>query len=402
MEYLKCLLLVVAIWSVSNSGFAQDWVQLTNAPSHNWSSIACSADGSKLVAVNDDSYSFGGNFTFVGSIFWSTNSGANWTQASDAPPAGWIAVVSSTDGNTLIALPADGPLYKSIDSGKTWSPTNTPSTLLNCIALSADGTKVVAGAWDDFTYAHSLLYTSTNSCASWNTNNSPAQYWTSIASSANGARFVAVAVNPTATGPICTSFNSGRSWQVTSAPQDNWYAVASSSDGVKLIAAVSGGQVYTSKDAGTNWTPTILPSAAWDSMASSADGTKLIAAQNYGGTIYTSTNSGVDWKQANVPSASWLSVVSSADGNKLAAVSFQGLIYVSQSRPSPHLSVNRLPGKLDFSWVIPSTNFILQQSHDLISWVHLTNAPMLNLTNLQNHVTVSPTNSNGFFRLSSP
>jgi hypothetical protein len=50
---------------------------------------------------------------------------------------------------------------------------------------------------------------------------------------------------------------------------------------------------------------------------------------------------------------------------------------------------------------VPSTNFVLQQNPDLtaIGWENLTNTPVLNLTNLQNEVILSPSNSSGFFRL---
>ncbi|MEI8044087.1 MAG: hypothetical protein WCL11_21935 [Verrucomicrobiota bacterium] len=394
--------MIAAVWSGWNSALGRTWIQQTNAPSETWHSIASSADGSKLVAVNDNMYFNGHDFVFYGSIYTSTNSGASWTQATNAPPAAWIAVTSSAGGNSLVALPADGPLYASRDSGTTWTPINTPSSFLDCIASSADGTKLAAGAWNDFVPTPSLIYTTTNSGATWATNNAPSEYWTSIASSANGTKLVAVAVNPTTTGPIYTSVDSGITWNVTSAPETNWYAVASSADGVKLIAAVSGGQVYTSIDSGANWTVTGLPSAAWDAVASSADGTRLVAAENYGGTIYTSTDSGVTWIQADVPAASWLSVASSADGNKLVAVSFQGMIYASQTLPSPRLNLTPLGANLVLSWVIPATNFVLQQSSNLISWVNVTNTPTLNLTNLQKEVVLAPSNSSGFFRLSTP
>jgi hypothetical protein len=66
--------------------------------------------------------------------------------------------------------------------------------------------------------------------------------------------------------------------------------------------------------------------------------------------------------------------------------------------------LNVLPAgsNLAISWLIPSTNFVVQQSSDLISWVDLTNTPTLNLTNLNNELIISPTNSSGFYRLNTP
>jgi len=63
------------------------------------------------------------------------------------------------------------------------------------------------------------------------------------------------------------------------------------------------------------------------------------------------------------------------------------------------VNVSPKNGNLKFSWTVPSTNFVVQQSPDLASWTDVTNAPVLNLTNLQNEVTLPPAGSSGFFRL---
>jgi len=53
---------------------------------------------------------------------------------------------------------------------------------------------------------------------------------------------------------------------------------------------------------------------------------------------------------------------------------------------------------------IPSTEFVLQQNLDLAApnWVTLANSPVLNLSNLQQQVTLSSTNSKAFYRLAAP
>jgi len=56
-------------------------------------------------------------------------------------------------------------------------------------------------------------------------------------------------------------------------------------------------------------------------------------------------------------------------------------------------------GSLKLSWLVPSTNFVMQQSPDLQNWADMTNQPVLNLTNLQNEVILSPPGSNVFYRL---
>jgi hypothetical protein len=70
--------------------------------------------------------------------------------------------------------------------------------------------------------------------------------------------------------------------------------------------------------------------------------------------------------------------------------------------PDPQLNLTPSGTNLQLSWTVPSTNFVLQQSPDLMSWSVPTNTPVLNLTNLQYQVTLLPTNTSGFYRLSTP
>jgi hypothetical protein len=164
-------------------------------------------------------------------------------------------------------------------------------------------------------------------------------------------------------------------------------------------------EIYTSTNGGLNWLQqSNAPNAYWSAVASSADGTKLIAAPGVG-NIYTSTNSGLTWLTNNV-SGDWNAVALSADGGELVAETTvngggSGKIYISQSTPSPQLNITPTNANLMLSWLVPSTNFGLEESPDLSagSWLALTNTPVLNLTNLQNQVCLPPTNSSGFFRL---
>ena len=112
------------------------------------------------------------------------------------------------------------------------------------------------------------------------------------------------------------------------------------------------------------------------------------------------------------PSTNWSKIASSADGTKLAAAvagnfyvpNAGGGIWTSQITPSPIVNLSPTNNNLALSWLIPSTNFILQQNSDLTTtnWSAVTNAPVLNLTNLQNQVTLPAPASNAFFRLKTP
>ena len=101
----------------------------------------------------------------------------------------------------------------------------------------------------------------------------------------------------------------------------------------------------------------------------------------------------------------WRGIASSADGAKLvAADGSPGGIWSLQATPAPQLKLAPSGGQLTASWVVPSTNFVLQQNLDLTTtnWTNVANQPALNLTNLQYQVSLSPSNGNGFYRLVVP
>ncbi len=299
------------------SGFTNSSWQQSSIGTANWSSIAASADGVKMVAAANGS----------GQLYNSVNSGKTWT--STAPFSGaWQAVASSADGIKLVAALNGGVIYTSTNSGASWVPGLGPAAF-SSVASSADGTRIVAVINNNSTGGVGI-YASTDSGATWIQQSSAARFWFSVASSANGSNLVAVVAGGTGAG-IYT--NSGNTWTATSAPSKTWVSVASSADGIKLAAVESGtGQIYTSVNRGSTWTQqTNAPSLTWASIASSADGGKLVAASK-GGGIYSSINFGVTWtQQPGTTNKNWNCIAASADGGTLAAGVFNAGLYYAQA-----------------------------------------------------------------------
>jgi hypothetical protein len=332
-----------------------------------WACIASSADGNILFAMN------------YNTVWISTNSGVSWCSNTVSGVGWWTAVALSADGEKAVAVNAGpaygqgvpGGIYTSTNSGRTWSETLAPSNTWSCVASSADGTTLAAAVLGS-SLPRAPVYVSTNSGATWApTACPPNMQCTALASSADGRELIVGGFDgeTTGAGMLYTSTNSGNTWISNSLPLfERWYGVASSADGARLVAV----------------------------------------AQNYGG-IFTSTNSGITWVSNSLPNTpAWLSVASSADGTKLVAACpgspSGGGIYTRQSTPAPQLNSTLINGNLALSWLIPSTNFVLQQSSDLITtnWSIVTNAPILNLTNLQNQVTLPAPAGSAFFRLATP
>ena len=384
------------LFTAVNSAFAQTWIQQTNAPTTNWTAIVSSTDGNKLAAVSG------------GTCYTSTNSGTTWitnnlpadSHVDPLNPPHFNVLAASAAGTQLVgAAYNSGIIGVSTNWGFTWSyPTNYADADWNSIASSADGKTLVL---TESGPAIPTVYASTNSGATWYlltqlpNNGSQSPF---AAMSADG-NCLAVAVYDRC---ICSTTNFGKSW-MTNNLSEPWDAIAMSADGTKLVAAPAGGNIYTSTDFGVTWVQqTNSPNLLWSFVASSADGTKLVAAV-YGSAIYTSTNSGNTWTSNNAPNLPWETVVSSADGNKLAAAVYgaDGGIWTLQTTPTPQLNIQIQNTDLALSWLIPSTNFALQQNLDLTTtnWMTLTNEPTLNLTNLNDEVVLPQTNSSGFFRL---
>jgi hypothetical protein len=300
------------------SSFAESSWRLTSASSpQNWDSIASSSDGGELIAA-----------IYGGGIYVSVDSGVTWTETNSTAGT-WRSVACSSNGGKLFAALYGGGIYTNSATG--WGIGGSTSGLdWYSVACSSDGAKLVAAV------NGGGIYTSTNSGSTWEqqTTGLPTGTpdWYYVVSSANGSNLAAVVYG----GGIYTSTNSGSTWEqpTTGLPSNpDWVSIASSADGSKLAAVAVSHGIYTSVNSGSNWSQQTNGAPAnlnWASIVSSADGSKL-AAVVYGGGIYTSSNYGVTWTQAGASSNNWYSIASSADGSGLAATIDGGGIYTAQS-----------------------------------------------------------------------
>ena len=392
------MVILTAIWmfAMTQVVSGQTWMQ-TRAPTTNWQSVASSADGKILAAAAGRQISVG---AYTGGVFISTNSGNDWFQANLPATNFYAGIALSADGSGLATTFINGGIYYSTNLGTTWSFNSTyfPPRYFgpaHTIASSADGTKLAVSC--------AMIYTSTDGGATWASNNISGPRYASISSSADGNKLAVASLSDTA---VYLSTDAGMTWRTNNVPNGAFQDIASSADGSHLIAAGSQqipGPIYTSSDSGMTWVSNNAPKTGWRTVAASADGTFLAAAT---ASISLATN-GV-WATNTTPTVSGgiVSLASSADGAQLVAASGStqpGNIYTLKVIRPPQLKLAPDSGRnIVLSWLVPSTNFVLQQSSDLASWADLTNAPTLNFTNLKNQVMLSPSNSSGFYRLAVP
>ena len=422
MKRLLPFLFLLGAMSAENLAVAQTWTQFTLATNNYWPTVAMSADGMQMVAVQDDPY------RGVSGIYKSTNSGATWFKTSAPTNLHFQSIISSADGSRIAAVSENG-IHSTTNGGETWGLTGATSGKWWNLISSADGVKLAALTNNDTTD----LYFSTNAGATWikPTNAANPSFWASLAMSANGTKIVGqIGGRQIGEGALTTrSTNGGVTWYVmTNAPKYEGglipsQNIAMSADGIKIVLAYTASgkftngnlkpsAIYLSTNSGETWLQTGAPSNYWQNVVMSADGKRIVAVGNskyslINSSIFTSTNSGDTWVSNALPQQEWLSLACSADGAKIIAGAghlYQaGGIYLGNQlqRPTP-ISVASTNGQLKLAWPLPSTNLVLQQSSDLQNWMADTNPPALNTDNMQNEVIVPATNGKAFFRLATP
>jgi hypothetical protein len=409
------LLLLMAVSSCQ--AHAQQW-NLTSAPATPWISIACSADGARIVAV-----------AYNGPMYVSTNGGVDWNPvAISGTPwvTNWASVGSSADGTKLVATtseywsgliyPQAGLIYFSTDSGISWAPANAPAAVWGPVAVSADGSRCFAGIGG---YPGGPIYASTNSGAGWFLTGAPTsgEQWSAIALSADGTVVIASSgpyVN--GQGSVYTSTNAGSTWRTSNVPALPWNSVAASADGRRLIAVpqatyfmgfiLARYPVQMSSDFGSTWSE--VPSSAnpWNGVASSAEGLRWTAVTgdpttggpSPGGGFYLWTNGyGQSWYSTNTSGESLRTVACSADGARAFAASSH--IYAFSTTPvPPRLSLSVTDGHAIVSWIVPSTPYVLEESANLNGqWTEIVGTPALN--GIRKEVSLPSSGNGSFYRL---
>lgn len=305
------------------------WNELPAAGAQKWHALAASANGSKLFAGVDSG----------GSLYRSTDFGANWSVISGTSSRNWFSVATNIDGTKVAAVDRGGDIWTSTDSGSTWTVRQVDGQVRNweSIASSSDGAKLVAVASNDS--QNGFIYTSTDSGVTWSSNRAPAgnNKFTGVASSSDGTYLAAT----TWSSGIFTSSDSGQTWTLRSLPVPNagrtyLQSVASSSDGSRLVtgsrstAGSNGGIIFTSADYGASWTSFTQTGFDYISFASNGDGSR-VAASIYGQRgVSTSSDYGVTWSFQSVGMQGDVPIASNIDGSLLFVGGYGGNLWTGK------------------------------------------------------------------------
>jgi hypothetical protein len=373
-----------------------------------------------------------------GPLYISTNTGQAWSTISTTnnvlpSSANWGNVGISSDGTYLVATISGGSIYTSTNGGAFWANVQTTVTgtsagasWSNCLAISGNGSTIVAGQ-SNTSGGSGLLYVSINtvfiktiSTSTWSANNIPAsinvesgtqsittQAWTSVSISSNGQVMAASSSNSLG-GYLYLSTNTGTNWSLNttlSSSQINVSSVALSTSGQYILVSVSSSNLYVSTNTGTSWT-TISNAQPWTEVAVSSDGQAMVAV---GTNIqpYVSTNYGKNWSSYGT-AQNYTAVSVSSTGNNMAAGTTGGQIYLSSNTGANWAA---LTNSTTANWtgismsstgqfIVASSNLALYLSTNYgLTWTSLANYPGLqNSGNSWSSVSIS---SDGLFIVAS-
>ena len=350
---------VIDTSSLSNTTVTGQTWAVSDATPRNWWAVASSADGLKLVAATNGTIASSTGVPPLGNdgrIYTSTDGGASWTaRVTTGSLPTWSSVASSADGTKLAAVGPGNNIWTSGDSGLTWLPSDIPR-FWTSISMSANGNQMAAvveegpnsaGAnpagpvGEGLIYLYSRAANDAFGVGAWTPVKSTVssfRNWRSITMSADGSRLAAVAHTDGGSPfeAIYRSVDGGAIWTASAQTFENAYRIRSSADGTRLVMAEgypagAVGRLWTSNDSGANWVRrnTAATTSIYTAVSISSDGSKMLAVQD-GGLVQASIDSGATWT-ARDSGRIWRSVAISSDGNRATALVNGGSSYASRA-----------------------------------------------------------------------
>ncbi|HWG77987.1 MAG TPA: hypothetical protein VN660_14510 [Steroidobacteraceae bacterium] len=312
-------------WKIAQNAGQQIYVGFENAP---WAPVAPVEQWILLAASNDRTHLIAGalNGTFGGPLYTSTDGGATWSAQSVANNL-WSGLAISDDGTHILAAAYGTQLYVSSNSGSTWAATG-PSIGWSSVSTSPDGATMVAFGNDSNT-SQNELYLSVDGGTNWTLEGSGSISSFSLAALVWPTPTELLAVGTISTGSgILTSSDAGAHWTVAY-PGLGWQQIATSSDGSQIYVVGGNSGRAVSRDSGTTWS---LNSSdlGWSNLAVSPDGTTVMAGGG-GLPVSVSTDAGENWTQMPYIGQSFVGFVVPNKNQKIIGALYDGPIEVASA-----------------------------------------------------------------------
>jgi hypothetical protein len=109
------------------------WHPTMTDQARRWSSIACSANGQRLVAS-----------VYEGGLYTSQDAGVTWQSHLTNEVHRWWRVASSADGQLLVVKGCDGEIFISTNGGESWDVRVLDTPNCGSVTVSTQGNRLVA------------------------------------------------------------------------------------------------------------------------------------------------------------------------------------------------------------------------------------------------------------------
>lgn len=301
----------------------------------------------------------------IGRIYKSTNGGETWNLTgadSTGFPVNSLAI-DPTNSDVVYAarrgLFLQGGLFKTIDGGSTWKILENGLPVSNdtrAVTVHPDSSKVVyVGIYGISPWIQGGVYKSTNSGESW----------TAVNTGLSNISIISLAIDSidgktvyagTGDGGIYRTTNAGSNWSVINVGIDNKNIKVVFVDKTGIVySGAEGGGIYKSVNRGESWNKvnTGLANLSVWSISAVQTNTNIIYAGTKGGGIYKTNNGGSFWSANNTGltaaiindirvNKSNATLWAATDGNGVFKSSDEGLNWLSASNGLPNMFVQSL------------------------------------------------------------
>ena len=224
----------------------------------------------------------------------------SWSTSVSIPSSDTLNGLCRITDSIAVAVGNAGAVWRTVDSGATWSKINGPDTATNLNGVAASGNTVVAVGSSGKTWR------STDAGATWVgvTGPNATDALISVAFSSSGWL---VAVGNA--GVVWKSSNSGTSWTKVAGPNtaDNLFKVAAY-DTQNFVAVGMSGAVWRSVDGGATWAKITGPNTTDNLRALAVYSSASIIAAGDSGVAWLSRDSGASWQKASIGSNTIFSI----------------------------------------------------------------------------------------------
>lgn len=231
-----------------------------------------------------------------------------WATFKDITPAGYMGAfrgVAGTSAAAVVAIANFGVIYRTTDSGTTWTqPTsNTASTLY--ATWAGGGTVIAVGA-------AGAIVKSSDGGVTWTAPSS----MTAEALHGVGGNGAGIVVAGGDNGVLLRSANSGSTWSATGGGGATTFFAVTATDASTFYAAGSNAVVLRSDDSGQTWKPTTALGVVGNARSLWGNATDGIYVGISNGTLWRSLDRGQTWSGVPTGGAtnSWYGMWGTAGG----------------------------------------------------------------------------------------